>query len=36
MKRINNLWHEFTSQENWFIARKRALQGKVKSYYEKR
>ena len=32
MKRINNLWEEFTSQENWFIARKRALQGKVKKY----
>lgn len=32
MKRINNLWHEFTSQENWFIARKRALQGKVKKF----
>lgn len=31
MKRINNLWEEFTSQENWFIARKRALQGKVKN-----
>ena len=41
MKRINNLWEEFTSQEHWFEARKRALRGKVKkilcqSYYEKR
>lgn len=32
MKRINNLWEEFTSQEHWFEARKRALRGKVKKY----
>ena len=32
MKRINNLWEEFTSQEHWFEERKRALRSKVKKY----